>query len=52
LMANGGIRAPSQVIAVAASRRFAALLIESFRARPGSAPLPPAIRLPLAVPVP
>jgi AcrR family transcriptional regulator len=52
LMANGGIRAPSQVITVAASRRFAALLIESFRARPDSAPLPPAIRLPLAVPVP
>jgi AcrR family transcriptional regulator len=52
LMANGGIRAPSQPVAVAASRRFAALLIESFRARPDSAPLPPASGNRLAVPVP
>lgn len=52
LMASGGIRAPSPAVGVAASRRFAALLIESFRARPDSAPLPPAGRLPLAVPVP
>ncbi|MGW4461867.1 TetR/AcrR family transcriptional regulator [Micromonospora sp. NPDC004704] len=47
VMANGGIRTTSPVAAVAAARRFAALMIESFRTRPGSAPLPPAVRLPL-----
>lgn len=47
IMANGGIRADSPAAAVAASRRFAALLVQSFAARPVSAPLPPAVRLPL-----
>ncbi|WP_245665051.1 TetR/AcrR family transcriptional regulator [Actinoplanes subtropicus] len=47
LMTNGGIRAPSPAAAVAASRRFAALLIQAFRATPGAAPLPPPPRLPL-----
>ncbi|MFB9838809.1 TetR/AcrR family transcriptional regulator [Actinoallomurus acaciae] len=49
LMANGGIRAGSPAAAVAASRRFAALLIQSFRSEPVVAPLPPAVRLPLSV---
>lgn len=50
-MANGGIRANSTASAVAASRRFAALLIQSFAARPGGRPLPPAVRLALTEPV-
>jgi AcrR family transcriptional regulator len=45
LMANSGIRAGSPAAALAASRRFAALTIESFRASPGTAPLPPPARL-------
>lgn len=50
MMANGGIHAASPAAAVAASRRFAALMIQSFRARPEAvAPLPPAVRLPLRV---
>lgn len=51
MMANGGIRADSRAASVAASRRFAALMIQSFRARPVPSPLPPAVRLPLAPPV-
>ena len=47
IMANGGIRADSPAAAVAASRRFAALLVQSFAAQPGATPLPPAVRLPL-----
>jgi AcrR family transcriptional regulator len=47
LMANDGIRADSPGTKVAASRRFAALMLESFRAKPAAAPLPPAVRLPL-----
>jgi AcrR family transcriptional regulator len=47
LMANGGIRATSAATTAAASRRFAALLIQGFRAEPSAAPLPPAVRLPL-----
>lgn len=47
LMANGGIQATSPATALAASRRFAALLIQSFQAEPVIAPLPPAVRLPL-----
>jgi AcrR family transcriptional regulator len=47
-MANGGIRAPSLAADVAASRRFAALLIQGFRASPAAPPLPPPARLPLA----
>ncbi|WP_433603918.1 TetR/AcrR family transcriptional regulator [Dactylosporangium sp. CA-139114] len=45
LMANEGIRAESPALRSAASRRFAALMVESFRARPGAAPLPPLARL-------
>jgi hypothetical protein len=45
LMANSGIRAGSPAAAVAASRRFAALAIQSFRASPETVPLPPAARL-------
>lgn len=49
LMANDGIRADSPAMRAAASRRFAALMIQSFRADPVPAPLPPAVRLPLPV---
>ncbi len=48
LMANEGIRAESPEMRVAASRRFAALMIQSFQAHPVPAPLPPAVRLPLS----
>ena len=48
LMANEGIRADSPKLRVAASRRFAALMIQSFQADPVAAPLPPAVRLPLS----
>ncbi|ONH27582.1 TetR/AcrR family transcriptional regulator [Pseudofrankia asymbiotica] len=47
LMANEGIRAESPGVRVAASRRFAALMIQSFQASPVPTPLPPAVRLPL-----
>jgi AcrR family transcriptional regulator len=47
IMANSGIRATSREAAAAASRRFAALAIQSISARPAVAPLPPAVRLPL-----
>ncbi|GGV21496.1 TetR family transcriptional regulator [Actinomadura cremea] len=49
MMANDGIRAESPRMRAAASRRFAALMIQSFRASPVPAPLPPAVRLPLPV---
>ncbi len=39
LMANDGIRAESAEIRAAASRRFAALMIQSFMAEPVPAPL-------------
>jgi AcrR family transcriptional regulator len=48
LMANEGIRAESPGMRVAASRRFAALMIQSFQADPVPARLPPAVRLPLS----
>jgi AcrR family transcriptional regulator len=48
LMANEGIRAESPSTRVAASRRFAALMLQSFQADPVPAPLPPAVRLPLS----
>lgn len=48
LMANEGIRAGTPEQRTAAARRFAALVIESFRARPASPRLPPPARLPLA----
>ncbi|QYN25914.1 TetR/AcrR family transcriptional regulator [Amycolatopsis sp. DSM 110486] len=47
LMANNGIHATSPAARVAASRRFAALAIQAFRATPQLSPLPPAARLPL-----
>ncbi len=47
LMANEGIRVESAEQRVAASRRFAALMIQSFQANPVAAKLPPAVRLPL-----
>ncbi|SDH42566.1 DNA-binding transcriptional regulator, AcrR family [Sinosporangium album] len=49
LMANGGIRTTSPAAAVAASRRFAALLIQGMRAEPAVPLLPPAVRLPLSI---
>lgn len=49
MMADDGIRARSPAVRVAASRRFAALMTQSFQARPVPAPLPPAVRLPLTV---
>ncbi|WP_066069080.1 TetR/AcrR family transcriptional regulator [Frankia sp. EI5c] len=48
LMANEGIRVESPEMRVAASRRFAALMLQSFQANPVLAPLPPAVRLPLS----
>ncbi|MBB5136252.1 AcrR family transcriptional regulator [Thermocatellispora tengchongensis] len=45
MMANEGIRAESPELRLAASRRFAALMIQSFRAGPVPAPLPPPVRL-------
>ncbi|PJJ62302.1 TetR/AcrR family transcriptional regulator [Compostimonas suwonensis] len=48
LMANEGIRADSPELRAAASRRFAALMIQSFQAEPVRMPLPPAVRLPLS----
>jgi AcrR family transcriptional regulator len=48
LMANEGICAGSPDMRVAASRRFAALMIQSFQAGPIVMPLPPAVRLPLS----
>jgi AcrR family transcriptional regulator len=47
LMANEGIRAESPQMRAAASRRFAALMLQSFQADPVLAPLPPPVRLPL-----
>jgi AcrR family transcriptional regulator len=44
LMANRGIRASSPDARVAASRRFAALAIQAFRASPEAGPLPPGAR--------
>ncbi|MFD3484327.1 TetR/AcrR family transcriptional regulator [Streptomyces sp. NPDC058665] len=44
LMANKGIHASTNEAQVAASRRFAAYVIEAFEARPRQAPLPPAPR--------
>jgi AcrR family transcriptional regulator len=52
LMANGGIRAATPATRVAASRRFAALAIQAFRASPQAPPLPPAALLAPVVPSP
>ncbi|MFD2793467.1 TetR/AcrR family transcriptional regulator [Promicromonospora vindobonensis] len=48
LLANEGIRADTPEMRLAASRRFAALMLQSFRAHPVPMPLPPAVRLPPA----
>lgn len=45
LMANKGIQATSTAARVAASRRFAALVIQAFRTSPHHSPLPPVPRL-------
>lgn len=45
LMAHRGVHAASAAARVAASRRYAALVIQAFRASPGHAPLPPVARL-------
>ena len=52
LMANSGIRATSPAARVAASRRFAALVIQPFQASPEAVPLPPAARLAPVVLIP
>lgn len=48
LMANEGIRAATPEQRVAASRRFAALMLQSFQANPVRRELPPAVRLPVS----
>ncbi|WP_053737873.1 TetR/AcrR family transcriptional regulator [Nocardia sp. NRRL S-836] len=45
IMANSGIHATTPAARVAASRRFAALMIQAFEASPTSSPLPPMPRL-------
>jgi AcrR family transcriptional regulator len=52
LMANSGIRAISPAARVAASRRFAALAIQSFQASPAASSLPPAARLASEIVIP
>nr|WP_269330442.1 helix-turn-helix domain-containing protein [Kineosporia babensis] len=46
LMANDGIRADTPKARAAASRRFAAFMLQSFHAGQARIPLPPAVRLP------
>ena len=48
LLANEGLRADTPEMRLAASRRFAALMLQSFRAQPIRMQLPPAVRLPPA----
>jgi AcrR family transcriptional regulator len=48
LMASSGIRAATPAATAAASRRFAALLIQGFRADSSAPALPRPVRLPLA----
>lgn len=50
LMANRGIQTTSKTARVAASRRFAALVIQAFQASPQHSPLPPVARLAPAAP--
>jgi AcrR family transcriptional regulator len=45
LMANEGIRAESPQERVAASHRFAALILQAFRSQPSADRLPPAVQL-------
>ncbi|MEV6284881.1 helix-turn-helix domain-containing protein [Kribbella sp. NPDC051770] len=47
LMANEGIRAATPALRLAASRRFAAFILQSFQANPVRRDLPPAVHLPL-----
>ncbi|MFD7134794.1 TetR/AcrR family transcriptional regulator [Streptomyces sp. NPDC059894] len=47
LQAGHGIRASSPTAQAAATRRLAALFIQSFRADADAVPLPPAVRLPM-----
>ena len=49
LMANEGIRAESPQLRVAAARRFAALILQSFQPPPTPTRLPPPVRLPLSL---
>jgi hypothetical protein len=51
IMANRGIQATSPAARVAASRRFAALVIQAFQTSPTHSPLPPAARLASAAPL-
>ncbi|MFS7878278.1 TetR/AcrR family transcriptional regulator [Streptomyces asiaticus] len=50
LMANRGIHTSSKAARVAASRRFAALVIQAFQSSPQHSPLPPVARLAPAAP--
>ncbi|MFJ8357729.1 hypothetical protein [Streptomyces sp. NPDC093984] len=50
-MANRGIQAASPAARVAASRRFAALVIQAYQTSPTHSPLPPAARLASAAPL-
>ncbi|MGW0637642.1 TetR/AcrR family transcriptional regulator [Nocardia salmonicida] len=50
IMANNGIHAETPAARIAASRRFAALMIQAFQASPASVPLPPVPRLIPAMP--
>ncbi|MGW4120878.1 TetR/AcrR family transcriptional regulator [Nocardia sp. NPDC004711] len=52
IMANNGIHASTPAARIAASRRFATLMIQAFRTSPTSASLPPAPRLMPAMPRP
>ncbi|MEU1299782.1 TetR/AcrR family transcriptional regulator [Streptomyces shenzhenensis] len=47
MQASHGIRAGSPAAQAVATRRLAALIIESFRADPDAVPLPPAARMPM-----
>lgn len=49
-MANSGVHASSPAARVAASRRFAALAIQAFRASPIHSPLPPMPRVAVTAP--
>ncbi|MFJ2667559.1 TetR/AcrR family transcriptional regulator [Nocardia fluminea] len=50
IMANNGIHASTPAARTAASRRFAALMIQAFQSVPASAPLPPTPRFMPAMP--
>ncbi|WP_433624108.1 TetR/AcrR family transcriptional regulator [Nocardia sp. CA-120079] len=52
IMANNGIQASTPSARIAASRRFAGLMIQAFQASLASSPLPPVPRLMPAVSVP